>query len=190
MDIDESYGRHASRDRHTTRNHRVANGIRYGVKGPTLKGRTTVPLSRPSSAPGPGSYSPERTGPSARRAGPAFSLGSRHHAAATGVMPGPGSYFPERSGETNRRRAGFSFGSRHQPSNERSPGLAAYHPHVTRTGRPPMDAAGPGFSIYGRPTDKGVLSDAPGPGYYDFTVGRRAQRHLPRMNVFVLLYLP
>jgi hypothetical protein len=123
--------------------------------------------SRP--LPGPGTYSPEHSGPAARKTIQTYSFGSRPRQRSwDNDVPGPGSYSPEKSIDvprSNRFAAGPTFGSRHRTSVDNLPGPGSYNvnPHVTRSGK----SGGPRYSIGGRlqtdvPKDRSPVNRLPG----------------------------
>jgi hypothetical protein len=138
--------------------------------GVTIKGR--LPSLRPGSAPGPGAYSPEHSGPSAKSTAPSYSIGGRHPTGARDLSPGPGAYSPERYSGEGR---GATIAGRYQTTSEdHSPGPAAYKP---RTGR-----SGPEYSIKGRYNGE-AENVGPGPAEYYPGIGDSTKRTLPSWSM-------
>lgn len=134
--------------------------------GVTIKSR--LPSLRPGSAPGPGAYAPEHSGPSARSTAPSYSMSGRHPKGVESQGPGPGAYSPGRYSDDVR---GATITGRHETgTEEQSPGPAAYKP---RTGR-----SGPEYSIKGR-YDNDLEAVGPGPGQYYPGIGDSTKRSLP-----------
>lgn len=137
--------------------------------GVSLKGR--LPSIRPTSAPGPGAYSPEHSGPSARTSGPSYSMTGRQHGNGRDLSPGPAAYSPERYSDRGR---GATISGRHDTTGEDgSPGPAAYNPRL-----PGKE----GVSIKGRYGGE-LESVGPGPAGYLPGLGDSTKRNTPAWSM-------
>jgi len=115
--------------------------------------------------PGPGTYSPEKSGPAAQRTAPCYSLHGRTKLAKTDHSPGPNAYFLPQITKSMERPPAYSMTGKTRVGGfsedlARSPGPATYQitaPKIYKR-RDPM------YSMTGRNHPPDGWNGAPGPG--------------------------
>lgn len=134
---------------------------RHGLDGaPVYSCAKKIPPLKPFSNPGPGTYAPERSGPSASHRAPVYTLHDRTKLVKSDIGPGPAAYLlPSKLGDA----PDYSLVARRsQKEYFRSPGPAVYNvtnPIIYKY-RDPI------YSVTGRTYPPLGKSCAPGPGQH------------------------